>query len=227
MIWVETGSTASPIAAGDVRLHLGIDLRERADRPGNGAGRDLRARADEPFLGAEEFRIGIGELDAERRRLGMNAVGTPDRRRELVLEGTPAQRREQLVDIGDQQIGGAHQLHVEAGVEHVGGGHALMDEARLGAHDLGEVGEKGDHVVLDLALDRIDPRNVEGGVLALVPDFLGGGLRNDPELGERVGRMRLDLEPDAVAHLRVPDRSHFGPCVAWNHGQPWRVMAAL
>ena len=99
-----------------------------------------------------------------------------------------------------------------------------MHEARLGADDLGEMGEKGDHVVLDLALDRIDARNVEGGVLALVPDFLGGGLRNDPELGERVGRMRLDLEPDAVARLRVPDRSHFGPSVAWNHGQPWQQV---
>ena len=44
---------------------------------------------------------------------------TPDGRRELVLEGTPAQRREELVDIGDQQIGGAHQLDVEHGVEHV------------------------------------------------------------------------------------------------------------
>src|SRR3954451_7861666 len=102
-----------------------------------------------------------------------------------------------------------------------------MDEARLGPHDLGEVGEKGDHVVLDLALDRIDARNVEGGVLALVPDLPGGLLRNDPELGERFGRMRLDLEPDAVAHLRVPDRGHFGPCVAWNHGRPWWLSGGL
>ncbi len=65
---------------------------------------------------------------------------------------------EHLVDIGDQQVGGAGELHVEAGVEHVGGGHALVDEARLGADDLGQVGQEGDDVVLDLALDLVDAR---------------------------------------------------------------------
>ena len=48
-----------------------------------------------------------------------------------------------------------------------------MHEARLGPDDLGEVGEEGDDVVLDLALDRVDARDVERGVLALVPDRLG------------------------------------------------------
>jgi len=38
-----------------MRLHPRIDLREGADRAGNGAGRNLRSRADEPFLGAKEF----------------------------------------------------------------------------------------------------------------------------------------------------------------------------
>ena len=32
-----------------------------------------------------------------------------------------------------QKVGGAHELHGEAGVEHVGGGHALVHEARLRA----------------------------------------------------------------------------------------------
>ncbi len=86
----------------------------------------------------------------------MDAVGAADGRGELVLEGAALERGEELVDVGDQEIGGAHQLHVEAGVEHVGGGHALMHEARLRPDDLGEVGEEGDDVVLDLALDRVD-----------------------------------------------------------------------
>src|ERR671938_65651 len=50
------------------------------------------------------------------------------------------------VEIGDQKVGGAGELHVEAGVEHVGGGHALVDEARLGADDLGQMRQEGDHV---------------------------------------------------------------------------------
>ncbi len=33
--------------------------------------------------------------------------------------------------IGDQDVGGARELDVEAGVEHVGRGHALVHEARL------------------------------------------------------------------------------------------------
>jgi len=52
----------------------------------------------------------------------------------------------------DQKIRGAGELHVETGVEHVGGGHALVDEARLGADDFGQMGGEGDDVVLGLAL---------------------------------------------------------------------------
>ncbi len=42
-----------------------------------------------------------------------------------------------------------------------------MDEARLRADDLGKVGQEGDDVVLDLALDGIDALDVELGVFAL------------------------------------------------------------
>jgi len=42
-----------------------------------------------------------------------------------------------------------------------------VDEARLRPDDLGQVGEKGDDVVLDLALDLIDAGDVEIGVLPL------------------------------------------------------------
>ncbi len=37
----------------------------------------------------------------------------------LELEGALLQRLEQAVDVGDEEIGGAHELNVEAGVEHV------------------------------------------------------------------------------------------------------------
>ena len=55
---------------------------------------------------------------------------------------------------------------------------------------------------------RVD---VEVGVAALVPDLLGRRFRDDAELGHGVGGMRLDLEPDAKARLRLPDRR---PCRA-------------
>ena len=81
-----------------------------------------------------------------------------------------------LVDVGDQQVGGAHELHVEAGVEHVRRGHALVHEARLGSDDFRQMGQEGDDVVLGLALDGVDAGDVEGGVPALCPDRRGRPL---------------------------------------------------
>ena len=115
------------------------------------------------------------------------------------------------------KVGGARQLHVEAGVEHVGGGHALVHEARLGADDLGQMGQEGDDVVLGLALDLVDPRDVEGGIPGLGPDRLGGLLGDHAEFGLRIRRMRLDLEPDLEARLRLPDGGHFRAGVAGDH----------
>ena len=92
-----------------------------------------------------------------------------------------------------------------------------MHESRLGADDFGEMGEKGDDVVLDLALDLLDPRDVELWRFALGPDFLRRRLGDDAEFGHGVGGMRLDLEPDAKARLRRPDRRHFRAGVAGDH----------
>jgi hypothetical protein len=72
------------------------------------------------------------------------------------------------------------------------------------------MGEEGDHVMLGDALDLVDARDIEGGVAALFPDLGGGGLRHDAEIGQLVGGMRLDLEPDAEAVLRLPDGDHIG-----------------
>src|SRR5690349_461714 len=79
-----------------------------------------------------------------------------DGRRHLVLEGAPLERIEQLLDIRDQDVGGARGLHVETGVEGVGGGHPLMHEARLGPDDFGKVGQECDGVMLGFAFDLVD-----------------------------------------------------------------------
>jgi hypothetical protein len=75
-----------------------------------------------------------------------------------------------------------------------------VDEAGVRADDFGQMGQEGDDVVLGLALDLVDARDVEGGrFAALFPDRLGGFLlRDDAEVSARcVAGMRLDLEPDA------------------------------
>ena len=161
-------------------FHARIDLGEGADRARDRAGRDFLAGGDQPLAGAGKFRIGIGKLQPERDRFGMDAVGAADGRRHLVLEGALLQRRQHLVDVGDQQVRGAGQLHVEAGVEHVGRGHALMHEAGFGADDFGQMGREGEDVVLGLALDLVDPRDVEGDVLGLGPEALAASLGMTP-----------------------------------------------
>ncbi len=200
-----------------IRLHPRVDLRESADRAGNRASRDLGARGLQARFGAVELGVGIGEFQPEGRRLGMDAVRTADCRRALELARAPLERGIELLHVGDEQVGGAHELHIEAGVEHVRRRHALVHEARFRPDDLGKMGQKGDDVVLGLALDLLDARDVEGRVLALGPDGLGGFLRDDPELRHGVGGMRLDLEPDAKARLGRPDRRHFWSAVARYH----------
>ena len=48
-----------------------------------------------------------------------------------------------------------------------------MHEARVGPDDLGEVGEEGDDVVLDLALDRVDALDIEGRDCGPSPRWCG------------------------------------------------------
>ena len=170
MTWVETGSTASPICSATYSSTRGSILAKVPTAPEIAQVAISALRRDQPQLAALELGIGLRELEAEGGRLGMDAVAAADGRRHLVLEGAALERGEQRVDIGDQQVGGALELDGEAGVEHVGRGHALVDEARFGADDLGEMGEEGDDVVLHLALDLVDPLDVEGRLRALLPD---------------------------------------------------------
>ena len=100
-------------------FHARIDLRERADRAGDGAGGNFLARRDETFAAAREFRIGISELDAEGGRLGVNAVLAADGRRHLMFQRALLERDKNLVHVGDQNVGGAHELHVKGRVENV------------------------------------------------------------------------------------------------------------
>ena len=202
---------------GDMLLHARIDLRKGADRARDCAGRNFLAGDRKPFAGAAEFRVGKSEFQAERDRLGVNAMRAADGRRHLVLEGAFLQRRQHSVDISNQEVRGAGQLNVEAGVEHIGGGHALVHEASFGADDFGQMGQEGDDVVLGLALDLVDPLDIERGVFGLGPNGFGGFFRDHPEFRLRVRRMRLDLEPDLETGLGLPDGGHFRAGIAGDH----------
>ena len=134
-----------------------------------------------------------------------------------MLVGARLERLEQPLEVGDQDVGRAHELHAEAGIEHVGRGHALVHEARFRTDDLGEMREEGDDVVLRHLLDGVDARDVELVPDPLFPDGVGGLARYDADVGHGGGRMRLDLEPDSKACLRLPDAGHLGTGVARDH----------
>src|SRR2546425_532334 len=156
-------------------------MRDRPVRFSESTGLRLCGIADEPFCPSEKnssasstsvrcmWRISTAKRSTE-------AAITPSVEKYIAWRS----RGMTCVEVGKQQVGGAGELDVEAGVEHVGGGHALMHEARLGADDLGKMGEEGDDVVLGLALDLVDAGDVENGVLGLGPDRLGGLLGDRP-----------------------------------------------
>ena len=81
MTCVEIGSTVKPDLMRHIVFDARIDIGESADGAGNRAGRNFPARLDEPFARADEFGIGLRELQPEGRRLGVNAVRAADRRR--------------------------------------------------------------------------------------------------------------------------------------------------
>ncbi len=87
-----------------------------------------------------------------------------------------------------------------------------------GADDLGDVGQEGDDVVLDGALDLVDAVGVEPGILALGPQGFGGFLRNDAQFGHFGGGVGLDLEPDPVLGVGVPDGGGILAGITGDHG---------
>ena len=199
---------------------LRVDIGECPDRARDGAGGDFRARRDQPRPAAVELGIGLRELEPEGHRFGMDAVAAPDRRGVFVLFRAALDGRQQRVEIGQQDVGRAHQLDRKRGVEHVRTGHALVHEARLFAHVLRDPGKEGDHIVLGDRFDRVDRLDIDLRIgRPPVPQGLGGAFGHDAQFAELLGRVRLDLEPDAILRFGLPQSSHFGTGVAGDHGK--------
>jgi hypothetical protein len=87
----------------------------------------------------------------------------------------------------------------------------------LGADNFRQMREESDDVVLGFALDLVNPSDIENDIAGLGPDHLRSLSRNHAEVCQRIRRMRLDLEPDFEARLRLPDGGHFRAGVAGNH----------
>jgi hypothetical protein len=182
---------------GHMLFHARIHLREGPDGTRDRAGRDLLARRDKARPRPLEFRVEPGKLHAEGRRLGMDAVAATDRGRHLVLEGPLLQRCQDPVDVGNENVARTLELDGKAGIQHVRRRHALVDEACIIPDEFSEMREERDDVVLDLALDRVDARHVELRFATALPDRRRSRLRDHAKVCQSIGRMGLDLEPDA------------------------------
>ena len=164
----------------DMGFDAGIDIGEGADRAGYRAGGNLLARRLEPRPRPHEFGVKARKLDAERGRLGMDAMAAPDGRGVFVLQRALLQRGQQLIDVCDQNVGGAAQLHREARVQHIGRGHALMHETRFGADDLRQMRQERDDVVFDFTLDLVDAFDSNFALRAFSQIFAAASLGMTP-----------------------------------------------
>jgi hypothetical protein len=98
---------------GDVRLDRGIDVGVGADHARDGAGGNLAAGDDEALAVAGELGVEAGQLEAEGHRLGVDAVAAAHAGGQLVFEGALFERRQQLVEVGQEDVGGLRELYGE------------------------------------------------------------------------------------------------------------------
>ncbi len=196
-------------------LNIGINIRKGADRAGNGAGGNIFPRINKTLPIAIEFRIGLRHLEAKSHRFRMDTVGAADANVILMGIGLRLQRGQQRIHIGEQDIASLRQLHRQASIQHIRRCHALMYKARLIANIFGQVGEKGDHVMLCFAFNLVNAVNIE---ITTLPHRLGGSLGNNAQLRLRITGMGFNLEPDTEFALRVPDGGHLGAGITGDHG---------
>jgi hypothetical protein len=82
-----------------------------------------------------------------------------------------------------------------------------VDEAGVRADRAFQVGEEGDHVVPDAALDLLDARGVDPRPLADPVERVGG---NDAPPRPGLAHRQLDPEPARVLRVLAPEGAHLG-----------------
>ena len=211
----------------DILLHERVDGGVGAHCTRDGAGGCNLAGLLEASLGTLEGPCPGTKLHAEGHGLGMNAVRAAHAQGILELKGTAAARLAELLDIGQNDVDGLRDLIGKRGIAQIGARHAVVHPAgRLGVA-LGNLGvdvgthvrEEGDDVVVGDRLDLVDFLLVEGGMLGN-PSRLFLGDADFAQLSLGFASRDLNLLPNGVLVLKLPDGSHFGAGVAIDHGHP-------
>src|SRR5262245_47962265 len=187
------------------------------------APRDDGARALDPFDVPIELGMPERYLQTKGHRLGMDAVRPADHRCAAMLVGPQAHGGAQPVEPLEDQIAGLTHLQRLRGVDDVRRRHAEVQPARRWTDVLLHRRREGDDVVLRLALDFLDARDVEGCLLA---DVTCRFRRHDTLTRHRLHGGNLDLQPGFVTPLVAPDATHLRVRVAWDHAADSRVRPA-
>ena len=145
------------------------------------------------------------------------------RRRQLVLEGAPLQRGQQAVEIGRA----AYRRPASAARR--GRCRARPTRSCPDARSARARPTCSARLVRKAMTSCLVSRSISSmratSNLRACPDRLRRRLRDDAERGHGVAGMGLDLEPDAEAVLRLPDRRHLRAAVAGDHEACFRCFS--
>jgi len=100
-------------------LHTRVNIGECADSARNGAGGNFILGRHKAGAAAGKFGISLRQFQAESHRFGVNAVAAADGGGHFMLDRAALERGQQRIHIGNQQVCGARQLHIEASVQHI------------------------------------------------------------------------------------------------------------
>ncbi len=194
-------------------------MAEGSDGAGDFADAQIFRRGVEAHQIALHLVVPQRQLQAEGNGLGVHAVGAADLDGVFEFERPPLQRFEQRLAIFLEHRRGLLEHQRLRGIDHVVRSQPVMQPARSvglagGGHFLGDGGGEGDDVVLHFALDLVNARDVEGGMLAQRARGLRGNFAG---LGQRFARGQFDGEPLLEAVLVAKDAAHFGPGISWDH----------
>ena len=195
-------------------LHLGGQMGEGAHGAGKFADADDLPGLEQAFPVALHFCIPEGEFEAEGGGFGVDAVGAADADGVFELIGPCLDNGHDLVQVGEQDVGGLPQAQGHGGVQDVRRGQGVVQVAAVFTDVFGDVGEEGDDVVLGLGLDLFDAGHVKAG---LGPDMVHGCFGDEIKESHGFQGREFDFEPGVKFIFFGPDTGHLGPAVAWNH----------
>ncbi len=89
-----------------------------------------------------------------------------------------------------------------------------MHEAGLFTDIFSDIGQESDDIMLYFAFNLVNPGDIK---FAFGPNRSRRFLRYNAQFGQRIGRMRLYLEPDLEFGFRFPNGNHIGARIARDH----------